>query len=50
MGPFKKEIMGLPQQTRDVIAAEIENKFDFLFKQLNVVNKRDLVNKYTVHE
>ena len=48
-GPFKKEIMRLPQQTRDKIAAEIENKFDFLFKQLNVVNKRDLVNKYTVH-
>jgi fructose/tagatose bisphosphate aldolase len=46
LGPFKKEIMGLPQQTRDAIAAEIETKFDFLFKQLNVVNKRDLVNKY----
>jgi fructose/tagatose bisphosphate aldolase len=46
LGPFKKEIMRLPQQTRDVIAAEIENKFDFLFKQLNVVNKRALVNKY----
>jgi fructose/tagatose bisphosphate aldolase len=46
LGSFKKEIMGLPQQTRDVIAAEIENKFDFLFKQLNVVNKRALVNKY----
>jgi fructose/tagatose bisphosphate aldolase len=49
-GPFKKEIMGLPQHTRDAIAAEIENKFDFLFKQLNVVNKRPLVNKYCTHE
>jgi fructose/tagatose bisphosphate aldolase len=49
-GPFKKEIMGLSQQTRDAIAAEIENKFDFLFKQLNVVNKRALVNKYYTHE
>jgi fructose/tagatose bisphosphate aldolase len=46
LGQFKKEIMGLPQQTRDAIAAEIETKFDFLFKQLNVVNKRALVNKY----
>jgi len=46
LGPFKKEIMGLPQETRDAIAAELENKFDFLFKQLNVVNKRDLLNKY----
>jgi len=50
LGPFKKEIMGLPQQTRDAIAAEIETKFDFLFKQLNVVNKRALVNKYCSHE
>ena len=46
LGPFKKEIMGLPQETRDAIAAEIEHKFDFLFKQLNAVNKRDLISKY----
>jgi len=39
--------MRLPQETRDAIAAELENKFDFLFKQLNVVNKRALVNKYS---
>jgi fructose/tagatose bisphosphate aldolase len=50
LGPFKKEIMRLPQQTRDAIAAELENKFGFLFKQLNVVNKRDLVSKYCRHE
>jgi fructose-bisphosphate aldolase class II len=50
LGPFKKEIMGLPQQTRDAIAAEIEAKFEFLFKQLNVVNKRALVNKYYKQE
>ncbi len=47
LGPFKKDIMNLPQKTRHAIAAEVENKFDFLFKQLNAVNKRDLVNKYT---
>jgi fructose/tagatose bisphosphate aldolase len=46
-GPFKKEIMSLPQKTRDAIAAEIEDKFDFLFKQLNAVNKKELVKKYT---
>jgi hypothetical protein len=38
--------MSLPQETRDAIAAEIEHKFDFLFKQLKAVNKKDLVNKY----
>jgi len=47
LGPFKKEIWGLTQEKRDAIAAEIEKKFDFLFKQLNVVNNRTLVDKYT---
>jgi len=46
LGPFKKEIMGLPQATRDAIAGEIEQKFDFLFKQLNTVNNKELVDKY----
>jgi len=46
LGPFKKEIMGLPQEVRAKIAAEIEQKFDFLFKQLNTVNNKDLVDKY----
>jgi fructose/tagatose bisphosphate aldolase len=46
LGPFKKDIMGLPQATRDAIAGEIENRFDFLFKQLNAVNNKSLVDKY----
>ena len=46
LGPFKKEIMGLSQQKRDLIAAEIETKFDFLFKQFNLINKRKLLDKY----
>jgi len=46
LGPFKKEIMGLAQETRDAIAQEIESKFDFLFKQLNAVNNAELVDKY----
>jgi fructose/tagatose bisphosphate aldolase len=46
LGPFKKEIMGLSPAVRDAIAAEIENKFDFLFKQLNCVNNKDIVDKY----
>jgi 5-bromo-4-chloroindolyl phosphate hydrolysis protein len=31
---------------RDAIAKEIEEKFDFLFKQLNAVNNKELVDKY----
>ena len=46
LGPFKKEIMGLEQETRNAIAKEIEEKFDFLFKQLNAVNNKELVDKY----
>jgi len=46
LGPFKKEIMGLPAQVRDAITAEIEDKFGFLFKQLNNINNKALVDKY----
>ncbi|MDP1853423.1 MAG: class II fructose-bisphosphate aldolase [Candidatus Omnitrophota bacterium] len=46
LGPFKKEIMGLSSSVRDAIAGEIEARFEFLFKQLNAVNNKDLVNKY----
>ena len=46
LGRFKKEIMSLSQEVRDAIAGEIEEKFDFLFKQLNSVNNKDLVDKY----
>ena len=46
LGPFKKEIMGLTQEVRERIAKEIEEKFDFLFKQLNTVNNKELVDKY----
>jgi len=46
LGPFKKDIMGLPQDVRDAIASEIEAKFDFLFKQLDAVNNRSIVDKY----
>jgi len=46
LGPFKKEIMGLSEEVRDAIAQEIEQKFDFLFKQLDAVNNRNIVDKY----
>jgi fructose/tagatose bisphosphate aldolase len=46
LGPFKKEIMGLSKEVRDAIAAEVEQKFEFLFKQLNNINNKELVDKY----
>jgi len=46
LGPYKLDIMGLSQEARDAIAKEIEEKFDFLFKQLNSINNKELVDKY----
>jgi len=46
LGPFKKEIMALSKDVRDAIAAEIEQKFEFLFKQLNAINNKHIVEKY----
>lgn len=48
LGPFKKEIMGLPQETRDAIVRDIEKRFEFLFDQLNVKNTKDAVLKHTI--
>ena len=44
LGPFKKDIMGLSSEIRDAIAAELEEKFEFLFKQLNAVNNKETVD------
>lgn len=46
LGPFKKDIMGLSQEVRDAIGGEVETKFEFLFKQLNTVNNKELVDKF----
>lgn len=46
LGPYKKDIAKLPQEVKDEIIKKIEAKFDFLFKQLNVVNKKEFADKY----
>jgi fructose/tagatose bisphosphate aldolase len=46
LGAFKKDIMSLPRELRDAVAAELEAKFEFLFKQLNAVNNKELVDKF----
>ena len=47
LGPFKKDIMGLPQATRDAIVGDIETTFEFLFDKLNVKNTKEMVLKHT---
>jgi fructose/tagatose bisphosphate aldolase len=46
LGAFKRDIMGLPAETRGLIEKEIESKFEFLFDKLNIKNTRNLTNKY----
>jgi hypothetical protein len=48
LGPFKKEILGFSQDIRDAITKEIEEKFDFLFKQLNAINNKELIDRYII--
>ena len=45
LGQFKKDIMGMPLNIKEGIAAEIEKNFEFLFKQLNVNDTKDFVTK-----
>jgi fructose/tagatose bisphosphate aldolase len=45
LGPFKKEITKLSKEARDEIAKELEAKFEFLFKQLNLIDRKALVDK-----
>ncbi len=43
LGQFKKDIMNLPLNVKEGIAAEIEKNFEFLFTQLNVNDTKDFV-------
>jgi len=44
LGPFKKEISQIPQKNIDKICEELEEKFIFFFKALNVSNTSELIN------
>ncbi|MCC7201601.1 MAG: class II fructose-bisphosphate aldolase [Nitrospirae bacterium] len=45
-GPFKEKFWTLPEDVKNKIGRELEDKFDFLFKKLNVVNNYDIVMKH----
>jgi fructose/tagatose bisphosphate aldolase len=47
-GPFKKQVWTLPEATRAQIRGQLEEKLDFLYEQLGVIDSRDLVNRYVV--
>ena len=45
-GDFKKELWHLPEANHREIMKELEDRFSLIFRKLNVINTRDLVNKY----
>ena len=44
-GPFKERFWNLPSNVRDKICEELEAKFNFLFKKLNVLHSKEIINK-----
>lgn len=45
-GPFKERFWTLPEPVKKAIGQELEDKLDFLFKKLNVVDRYDTVIQY----
>ncbi|RJP65501.1 MAG: aldolase [Candidatus Abyssobacteria bacterium SURF_17] len=45
-GPFKKQVWDLPADVKTQICSRLETKFDFLFKQLAVLNTDSLTKKF----
>ncbi len=46
LGPFKKDIIELPSDTKEKIVGEIEKEFEFLFNKLNIKGTKTLVSQY----
>lgn len=46
IGPFKHDFWNLPAETRDTICRTLEDRFMFLYKQLNVNDTKTLVQKF----
>jgi hypothetical protein len=46
LGPFKSELWGLPEEVRGAIRVSLEEKFGFLFDQLNAGDTAGLARRY----
>jgi fructose/tagatose bisphosphate aldolase len=46
IGPFKRRMWDLPEETKKPIMDELQKKFEFLLEKLGVFGSRDVVNKY----
>jgi fructose/tagatose bisphosphate aldolase len=47
LGPFKEDLWGLTEDVRGAIRTSLEEKFGFLFDQLNVGDTMELASRYT---
>lgn len=45
-GPFKQQVWNLPEATRAAIRAQLEEKLNFLYEQLGVIDSRSLIERY----
>jgi fructose/tagatose bisphosphate aldolase len=46
LGPFKRQIWDMPADVKATLAKVYDDKFEFLFRQLNIHDTRDLVSKH----
>ena len=46
LGPFKKDIINIPDDVKKKIVSEVEKEFQFLFEKLNVKDTKGIVSKY----
>jgi fructose/tagatose bisphosphate aldolase len=46
LGPFKRQMWELPEESKGPIIGELEAKFEFLMEKLGVFNTKDIVAKY----
>lgn len=45
-GPFKNELWSLPETTRAALMSDLAKTFEMMFKKLNVVGSKKLIDKY----
>jgi fructose/tagatose bisphosphate aldolase len=48
-GPFKQQVWTLPESTRAQIRTQLEEKLEFLYEQLGVIDSRKVVEKHVVN-
>jgi fructose/tagatose bisphosphate aldolase len=45
-GPFKQQVWTLPEATRSAIRTQLEEKLEFLYEQLGVIDSRELIERF----